>query len=84
MAGCGYTPDQIDAMAMHDVLALLKHWRDWPPAHEAIRRIGVGLGVEKMAAPPVAEPALPASADDPSGFGAMVARFPHGLVPANR
>ena len=72
MAGAGYTPDEIDAMPAHDVAALLRHWRDQPPAHEilaAVHRVA-------RAAPAKAQ----ARADDPSGLGALIARHPNGIV----
>ncbi len=70
MTACGYTPDELDAMPMHDVLALLRAWRDAPPAHEIL------LAVHGVArAPPVRR-----DAGDPSGIGGLIARFPDGQV----
>ena len=74
MAGCGYTPDEINAMPMHDVLALLRAWQDAPPAHEILLAVH---GV-KRAAPFTADP------QDPSGIGALIARFPDGHVNPNK
>ncbi len=66
MAGGGYTPDEIDAMPAQDALALLRHWRGHPPAHEILAAVH---GVAR-AAPPQAE--------DPSGIAALIARYPDG------
>ena len=68
MAGCGYTPEQIDHMPMQDALGLLHYWRDHPPTHEIL------AAVHRVAR------AVPAKADDPSGIGALMARFPAGQV----
>ena len=68
MAGCFYTPDEIDHMPMQDAMSLLELWRERPPTHEiltAVHRIVV--------APPPAE-------GDPSGIGALIARAPDGQV----
>ena len=70
MTACGYTPDQLDAMPMHDVLALLRSWRDAPPAHEILAAVHqVTRAVSQ-----------PADARDPSGIGALIARYPDGRV----
>jgi len=68
MAGGGYTPDEIDAMPVQDALALLRHWRTHPPTHEILAAV---YGVA---------PAAPARGDDPSGIGALIARYPDGMV----
>ena len=68
MTACGTTPDAVDAMAMHDVLALLAYWRDHPPAHE-ILAAAYGLGVRPRPDP-----------DDPSNIGTLLARAPDGKV----
>ncbi len=72
MTACGYTPDEIDAMAMTDVLTLLRYWREAPPTHEI------------LAAVHQIEPARKAAPDptDPSGIGALIARHPDGAVKA--
>ena len=68
MAGGGYTPDEIDAMPAQDVAALLRHWRDQPPAHEIL------AAVHRVTR------AAPAKADDPSGIGALIGRYPDGRM----
>lgn len=68
MTGCGYTPDAIDAMPMQDALGLLRYWRDRPPAHEILAAV---YGIKAAA---------PRSADDPSGIGTLIARWPDGAV----
>ncbi len=68
MAGAHYTPDEIDAMPAQDAFALLGHWREHPPTHEIL------AVVHRIA------PAASATADDPSGIGAMIARHPDGNV----
>jgi hypothetical protein len=66
MAGAGFTPAAIDAMPMDDVLALLRYWRDHPPAHEIL---AAAYGIR---------PAPASNPDDPSNIGALIARFPGG------
>jgi len=68
MAGAFYTPDDIDAMPAQDAFALLRHWGVHPPAHEIL------AAVHRVTR------AAPASADDPSGIGALIARHPGGKV----
>ena len=68
MAGAGYTPDAIDAMPMQDALALLRHWNDHPPTHEIL------AAVHRVTR------AKPRNPDDPSGIGALIARWPDGKV----
>ena len=70
MAGAGYTPDEIDAMPAQDVAALLRYWRDHPPAHEILAAVHRGAR------------AAPVRADDPSGLGALIARHPDGVMKA--
>ncbi|MDR3461521.1 MAG: hypothetical protein P4L76_04300 [Beijerinckiaceae bacterium] len=70
MTACGYTSQQIDAMAMGDVLDLLRYWRNAPPVHEIL------AAVYQIA--PVT--ATPKSASDPSGIGDLIARYPNGSV----
>lgn len=67
MAGAGYTPDEIDAMALQDAAALLRHWRCCPPQNEILAAL-CGLAW------------APADPDDPSGIGALIARHPAGTV----
>lgn len=62
MAGCGYTPADIDAMPMRDVMALVALWRETPPTHEILAAV---YGVRPAPIPTV---------DDPSGIGALIAR----------
>ncbi len=68
MAGAGYTPDEIDAMPVGDVVALLRHWREHPPAHEILTAV---FGITPRTAP---------DSDDPSNIGALIARTPGGIV----
>ena len=68
MTNCGYTPVAIDDMPMQDVLALLRYWRDHPPMHEIL------AAVHGVAHAPTLD------TDDPSGIGALIARFPDGAV----
>ncbi len=70
MTACGYTPSDIDAMPMIDVLNLLRYWREAPPTHEI------------LAAVHQIEPARKAPPDpaDPSDIGTLIARFPDGVV----
>jgi hypothetical protein len=70
MTACGYTPDQIDAMPMHDVLALLRSWRDAPPTHEILAAVYQIKRSDRV----------PNNPRDPSNIGALIARFPDGLV----
>jgi hypothetical protein len=51
-------------------LALLRYWREHPPTHEIL------AAVHRVTR------AAPAKADDPSGIGALMARFPDGHVMA--
>ena len=64
MADGGFAPNAIDAMPMGDVLALLAWWRDHPPVAAILAAVH---GVKPA---PVREP------DDPSGIGALIARWP--------
>ena len=68
MTACGYTPDAIDVMPMHDALALVAYWRDHPPAHEVL------AAAYGLAPRPRADP------DDPSNIGALIARAPDGTL----
>ena len=61
------------------MIDLLDYWSDWPPAHEILKLVH-----EVKRSPKQSLIAHPAAGDDPSGIGALVARFPNGLVPANR
>ncbi len=72
MTACGYTPAEIDEMTLFDVIAIssLIGVRR-PPAHEILKC------VYRIAPKPMAEPN---TADDPSGIGALIARFPDGQV----
>ena len=68
MAGAAYTPDEIDVMPMQDALALLRYWREHPPAHEIL---AAAYGVK---------PPAPANTADPGNIGALIARHPDGTV----
>ncbi len=71
MSACGYTPAEIDAMTLFDVTNLFAYWRENPPVHEILK------AVYRIAPKPVAK-TVPA--DDPSGIGTLIARFPDGKV----
>jgi len=73
MTACGYLPGQIEDMAMIDVLGLLRYWRRAPPVHEIL------AAVYQIAPANTA----PKSADDPSGIGGLIARYPGGQVKPN-
>ena len=70
MTACGYTSDELDAMPMCDVLGLLRYWQHAPPAHEIL------AAVHQVSRAPVRRE----DARDPSGIGALIARFPDGHV----
>ena len=69
MTACGFTPDELDAMPMHDVLALLRSWRNAPPTHEILAAVHQ---IERSDAR--------RNLQDPSGIGDLIARFPDGAV----
>jgi hypothetical protein len=58
------------------VRRLYRYWSAHPPVHELVAAF---LGVTAPAEPPP----LVAAADDPSGIGAMILRFPDGKVKAH-
>ncbi|MFZ1961439.1 MAG: hypothetical protein WAU63_09355 [Methylovirgula sp.] len=67
----GFTPAEIDEMTLFDVMGLFSYWRENPPAHEILKAV---YRIEP-------KPELPrAGADDPSGIGGLIARFPDGKV----
>jgi hypothetical protein len=70
MTACGFTPDQLDAMPMQDVLALLRYWQDAPPTHEILAAV---YQIKKSAV-------VRQSPQDPSNIGDLIARFPDGSV----
>jgi hypothetical protein len=74
MAGCGYTPAEIDAMSLDDVRGLFAYWGEHPPTHEILQAV---YQVERKPKP--AE-VVPADSNDPSGLGSLIARFPNGFV----
>lgn len=74
MAGCGYTPNDIDEMTLYDVLSLFVYWRDYPPTHEILKLV---YRIQSKS-----EPLDPKSNVDPSGIGGLIARFPDGFVRA--
>ena len=76
MAGCGYTPTEIDELTLHDVADLFAYWRDYPPAHEILKCV---YRIE-----PKSPQNSTASNRDPSGIGGLIARFPDGLVRAEK
>jgi len=58
------------------VRRLYRYWSAHPPVHELVAAF---LGVKAPAETPAQ---LAAAADDPSGIGAMILRFPDGQVKA--
>ncbi len=64
MAEGGFTPAEIDAMPLGDVLALLRWWREHPPAAAIL------AAVHGIRPAPARDPA------DPSGIGGLIARSP--------
>lgn len=67
----GFTPAEIDEMTLFDVMGLFSYWRENPPVQEILKAV---YRIEP-------KPELPrASADDPSGIGGLIARFPDGKV----
>ncbi|MHB8885809.1 MAG: hypothetical protein ACYC5H_12180 [Methylovirgula sp.] len=71
MTACSFTPAEIDEMTLFDVVSLFAYWRDYPPVHEILKCV---YRIEKKPEPNIA------SLDDPSGIGALIARFPDGKV----
>lgn len=57
-------------MAMRDVLALLRYWRDAPPVHELLA-VALGLDPSRRAE---------RGGGDPSGIGPLLARAPDGRL----
>ncbi len=66
-------------MEIFDAMDLLRHWRRWPPVGETVKRIAVGLGVDRFEPEPGAQPLDPG---DPSGIAELLARAPDGRVRA--
>ena len=64
-------------MEIFDAMDLLAHWRRWPPVGETVKRIAVGLGVDKFEVE-----MKPLDAGDPSGISELLARAPDGRVKA--
>jgi len=73
MTACGFTPTEIDEMSLADVIALFAYWRQHPPVNEILQCV--------YRLEPKPEPKA-VSRDDPSGIGALIARFPDGQVKA--
>lgn len=71
MTACGFTPAEIDEMSLADVMALFAYWREHPPVHEILKCV---YRIESKPEP------KPATSSDPSGIGALIARFPDGKV----
>ncbi|WP_244633371.1 hypothetical protein [Methylobacterium radiotolerans] len=59
---------------------LYRYWTAHPPVHELVAAF---MGVKTPADPPPLGTTTGAAADDPSGIGAMILRFPDGKVKAN-
>lgn len=74
MANCGYTPNEIDEMTLHDVNCLFAYWKNFPPTHEILKCI--------YRIQPKSEFQSNKDTDDPSGIGTLIAQFPGGLVRA--
>jgi len=73
MTGCHFTPAQIDELTIFDVEMLFKYWNEFPPAHEILKCVYGVKSTQKNSIPSW-------SNEDPSGIGALIARFPSGLV----
>ncbi|MBE7204517.1 MAG: hypothetical protein INR70_42915 [Parafilimonas terrae] len=58
---------------------LYRYWTAHPPVHELVAAF---VGVKAHADPPPLAAAAGSAADDPSGIGAMILRFPDGQVKA--
>lgn len=60
-------------MTLWDVERIFRYWRHAPPTHE--------LAAAYLGFKPPPEPArAAATADDPSGIGSLIMRFPDGAV----
>ncbi|MGP0057835.1 MAG: hypothetical protein ACLPID_00900 [Beijerinckiaceae bacterium] len=57
-------------MTLFDVMALIAYWRAHPPVHEILKAV---FRIER-------KQEAAKSPDDPSGIGALIARFPDGQV----
>jgi hypothetical protein len=77
MTACGFAPETIDEMTLFDVEALFAYWRDFPPTHEILKYV---YRIERK--PDAPEGGDAADTADPSGIGALIARFPDGKVKA--
>ncbi|KMO44407.1 hypothetical protein VQ03_03240 [Methylobacterium tarhaniae] len=60
-------------MTIWDVERIFAYWRGSPPTHELVAAY---LGYKPPPEPVTVAP----SADDPSGIGSMIMRFPDGAV----
>ncbi|MBH0619274.1 hypothetical protein I3A86_24530 [Salmonella enterica] len=60
-----------------DVRRLYRYWSAHPPVHELVAAF-MGVKQQAQLPPPAASP----TADDPSGIGALILRFPDGQVKA--
>jgi hypothetical protein len=76
MTGCGYTPAEIGELSFHDVLNLFAYWREFPPVHEILKCV---YRIERSS-----NVARNKNSSDPSGIGSLIARFPDGLVRAEK
>lgn len=76
MAGCGYTPSEIDELTLHDVIDLFAYWREFPPTHEILKCV---YRIEQKS-----NRDMTSSTRDPSGIGGLIARFPDGCVRAEK
>jgi hypothetical protein len=70
MTVCGYTPMEIDDLTLFDVTTLFSYWRDHPPVEDILKAV---YRIESKT-----ETAR--SKGDPSGIGALIARYPDGCV----
>ncbi len=43
---CGYTPEQIREMTLHDVDRIFKGWTKFPPLRVLVGGIGAALGID--------------------------------------
>jgi hypothetical protein len=70
MTICGFTPAEIDELTLFDVKALYSYWQDHPPVADILKAVYRIESKKEIARSP----------DDPSGIGALIARYPDGQV----
>lgn len=73
----GRSYEQIDEMTLFDVAILFDYWRGHPTSDDILKAV-YKIEMQKPA------PETKQSANDPSGFGALITAFPGGFVPLDR